>query len=168
MEIEKKFVVRDINKVNEIISKYSKKQITQDYLYVDTYTSIRKRKVEQNNNTKYFYTVKTMKVGISVNEIEKEISKEEYNSLKINEDYTTLLKDRYIIPYIDNLKIEMDVFKGKYEGIIFAEIEFESEEQAAKTAIPEWFDEEISKKITNSKMATQNIEKMKEEIGYEK
>ena len=168
MEIEKKFVVRDINKVNEIISKYSKKQITQDYLYADTYTAIRKRKVEQNNNTKYFYTVKTMKVGISVNEIEKEISKEEYNSLKINENYTTLLKDRYIIPYIDNLKIEMDVFKGKYEGIIFAEIEFESEEQAAKTAIPEWFDEEISKKITNSKMATQNIEKMKEEIGYEK
>ena len=44
----------------------------------------------------------------------------------------------------------------------------EREEQAAKTAIPEWFDEEISKKITNSKMATQNIEKMKEEIGYEK
>ena len=68
-----------------------------------------------------------MKTGISVNEFEKEITKEEYESLKINENFYTLTKDRYIIPYLDNLKIEIDIFHGIYEGIIFAEIEFKDE-----------------------------------------
>ena len=62
MEIERKFLVKDINAINEIISKYPKKTITQDYLYVDDYTAVRKRKIEKSGNTKYVYTVKTMKV----------------------------------------------------------------------------------------------------------
>ena len=56
MEIEKKFLVKDVNKINEIISKYPKKTITQDYLYVDDYTAIRKRKIEENSNITYVYT----------------------------------------------------------------------------------------------------------------
>ncbi len=43
MEIERKFLVKDINAINEIISKYPKKTITQDYLYVDDYTAVRKK-----------------------------------------------------------------------------------------------------------------------------
>ena len=104
MEIERKFLVKDINAINEIISKYPKKTITQDYLYVDDYTAVRKRKIEKSGNTKYVYTVKTMKVGISVNEFEKEITKEEYDALKINAEYITLSKDRYVIPYVDESK----------------------------------------------------------------
>lgn len=165
MEIERKFLVKDINAINEIISKYPKKTITQDYLYVDDYTAVRKRKIEKSGNTKYVYTVKTMKVGISVNEFEKEITKEEYDALKINAEYITLSKDRYVIPYVDGLKIEVDVFKGVYEGVVFAEIEFKSKEQAAQIELPKWFDKEMSQIITNSKMATQN---MKSFIEFEK
>lgn len=157
MEIERKFLVKDINKINEIVNKYPKKTITQDYLYVDDYTAVRKRKINENGNTKYVYTVKTMKVGISVNEFEKEITKEEYDELKINAEYIPLFKDRYVIPYVDGLKIEVDVFKGVYEGIVFAEIEFKSEEQAAQIELPKWFDKDMSQIITNSKMATQNM-----------
>lgn len=165
MEIERKFLVKDINAINEIISKYPKKTITQDYLYVDDYTAVRKRKIEKSDNTKYVYTVKTMKVGISVNEFEKEITKEEYDALKINSEYITLSKDRYVIPYVDDLKIEVDVFKGVYEGVVFAEIEFKSKEQATQIELPKWFDKEMSQIITNSKMATQN---MKSFIEFEK
>ena len=165
MEIERKFLVKDINAINEIISKYPKKTITQDYLYVDDYTAVRKRKIEKSGNTKYVYTVKTMKVGISVNEFEKEITKEEYDALKINSEYITLSKDRYVIPYVDELKIEVDVFKEVYEGVVFAEIEFKSKEQAAQIELPKWFDKEMSQIITNSKMATQN---MKSFIEFEK
>ena len=161
----KKILVKDINAINEIISKYPKKTITQDYLYVDDYTAVRKRKIEKSGNTKYVYTVKTMKVGISVNEFEKEITKEEYDALKINAEYITLSKDRYVIPYVDELKIEVDVFKGVYEGVVFAEIEFKSKEQAAQIELPKWFDKEMSQIITNSKMATQN---MKSFIEFEK
>lgn len=106
-----------------------------------------------------------MKVGISVNEFEKEITKEEYDALKINAEYITLSKDRYVIPYVDELKIEVDVFKEVYEGVVFAEIEFKSKEQAAQIELPKWFDKEMSQIITNSKMATQN---MKSFIEFEK
>ena len=156
MEIEKRFLVNSNSIINKITKEYHKKEI-QNYLYVDKYTAIRKRKI----NEKYIYTLKTMKTGISVNEFEKEITKEEYESLKINENFYTLTKDRYIIPYLDNLKIEIDIFHGIYEGIIFAEIEFKDEKQAKEIKLPEWFGKDISTLITNSQMATKN---MKDEI----
>ena len=89
----------------------------------------------------------------------------DYGALKINAEYITLSKDRYVIPYVDGLKIEVDVFKGVYEGVVFAEIEFKSKEQAAQIELPKWFDKEMSQIITNSKMATQN---MKSFIEFEK
>ena len=57
--------------------------------------------------------------------------------------------------------VEVDVFNGVYEGVVFAEIEFKSKEQAAQIELPKWFDKEMSQIISNSKMATQN---MKEKI----
>ncbi len=161
MEIERKFLINDKNIIDKIEKEYSKKEITQDYLYIDNYTAIRKRKIVNLSDIKYIYTIKTMKVGISVNEFEKEITENEYQSLKLNKNYNTIIKDRYIIPYLDNLKIEFDVFHGIYEGLVFAEIEFKNEEQSSKIKLPKWFGKDISNSITNSQMAIKNI---KEEI----
>ena len=151
MEIERKFLVKDISKIN--LKDYKNKQIIQDYLYNDKFTVVRKRKIIVDNISKYKYTIKTGKTSISVNEIEKDITEEEYNNLQTQEKNVQINKTRYIIPYKGNLKIELDVFHGVYEGIVFAEIEFESEEQAYNTILPDWFDEEISTTITNSDMA---------------
>ena len=129
MEIERKFLIKAINNLD--LSKYHHKTIVQDYLYLDNLTAIRKRKIFENDINKYTYTIKTFKVGISVNEIEKDISKEEYNNLTLNPNYNTIEKERYIIPY-EKYNIELDVFKGVYQGIIFAEIEFPSEDLALK------------------------------------
>ena len=43
MEIERKFLIKDNKKVEELIEKYknSKKTIKQDYIYSDIFTSIR-------------------------------------------------------------------------------------------------------------------------------
>lgn len=97
MEIERKFLIKDLNKLD--LSKYQHKTIVQDYLYVDNFTAIRKRKISENNINKYTYTIKTSKVGISVNEIEKDILEDEYNNLTLNPNYNTIEKERYIIPY---------------------------------------------------------------------
>lgn len=158
MEIERKFTVKDLSKINLGIYEY--KDITQDYLYKDNLTAVRKRKVVTKNMTKYYYTIKTNKVGISVNEIEREIDEEEYNKLWINPKYNTIEKRRYIIPYVDDLVIELDIFEGVYKGIIFAEIEYADEKQAESTLIPEWFNKEISTSITNSDMATLPVEQV--------
>ena len=60
MEIERKFL---INKLPETLdlSKYTKKDIEQIYLYIDELSIIRIRKVTIKNNIKYKYTVKTGK-----------------------------------------------------------------------------------------------------------
>ena len=101
--------------------------------------------------------------GISVNEIEKEIDEKTYNSLEKNDKYITINKDRYIIPY-KNHKIELDIFKDKYEGIIFAEIEFESVEIANNFEFPKWFGKEISENITNAEMATNDMKSVIKDI----
>ena len=157
MEIERKFLINDKNAINNIIKNYNKKEIIQDYLYIDSITAIRKRKIVDKKIEKYFYTVKTMKTGISVNEIEKEITQKEYDELKLNPKYNSIIKDRFVIPYLDNLKIEFDLFHGIYEGIAFAEIEFKNEEEAKNTKLPSWFGKDISNLITNSQMAIKNI-----------
>ena len=106
-----------------------------------------------------------MKTGISVNEFEKEITEREYEKLQINNKYFTLKKDRYIIPYFNNLNIELDIFHDIYEGVIFAEIEFKDEIQANEMEIPNWFYKDISNLYTNSQMAFENL---KENIIGEK
>ena len=157
MEIERKFLVTNKNVISNIIKKYDRKEIIQDYLYIDSFTAIRKRKIVDKKVEKYFYTVKTMKTGISVNEIEKEITKKEYDKLKLNPKYNTIIKDRFVIYYLNNLKIELDLFHGIYEGIAFAEIEFKNEEEAKNTKLPNWFGKDISNLVTNSQMAIKNI-----------
>lgn len=158
MEIERRFLINNLEEID--LSKYKNKRIVQDYLYSDRFSAIRKRCIIANNESKYIYTIKTGKANFSVNEIEKNITEDEYNSLKIDENSNTIDKIRYYIPYENGLTIELDVFKGIYEGIIFAEIEFESEKQAQNSKLPKWFGAEISSKITNSMMAKMNAEEM--------
>ena len=110
MEIERKFLVTNKNVISNIIKKYDRKEIIQDYLYIDSFTAIRKRKIVDKKVEKYFYTVKTMKTGISVNEIEKEITKKEYDKLKLNPKYNTIIKDRFVIYYLNNSRVALVSF----------------------------------------------------------
>ena len=156
MEIERKFLV-NLDNIKDIIAnnEYVRNEITQDYLYFDKFTAIRKRKITYNNTKeKYYYTIKTGHKGLSTNEIEHEISLSEYNELCVNINYHTLSKTRIIYPYIDNLKVEIDIFGGEYNGLIFAEIEFPSEEEAKNIQLPAFFSKELTNKITNAQMAT--------------
>lgn len=159
-EIERRFLIKDLNKVNCLVKQYkdTKKTIVQDYTYSDSLTAIRKRLIIKDGKEKYIYTVKTGRKGLSVNEFENEITKTEYDSIKKDSSRITIEKDRYVIPYTENLKIELDIFHGEYEGVIFAEIEFKSEEQAKSIQIPEWFDIEIGDIITNNIMSKSSID----------
>lgn len=152
-EIERKFLIKDISNIN--LSLYRKRTIVQSYLYSDLFSFIRKRIIEENLKKTYYYTVKTGKNGkYGINEFEKEITEEEYNKLSPLKNINVIIKDRYYIPLSDNLIIELDVFKGIFEGIIFAEVEFKDENQALNFKIPNWFDKELTGKVSNSMMST--------------
>lgn len=72
---------------------------------------------------------------------------------------------RFIIPY-KQYKIELDIFKGEYDGIIFAEVEFPTVKEAKEfdLIIPDWFGVEISNYITNSDMAFGNPKDIKKSL----
>lgn len=150
-EIERKFLVKNINNID--LSLYRKKSIEQTYLYTDGITFIRKRKIEENSKSSYYYTVKTGKTSkYGINEFETEINKKIYDKLMPTQKTNAIIKDRYYIPLENSLTIELDIFGDIFEGIIFAEVEFKNEEEAINFNIPTWFDKELSDKISNSMM----------------
>ena len=96
---------------------------------------------------------------------EGSIAKEEYN-LKLNEasfynllkkcDGNIIKKERYNVKLSDKLVAEVDIFRGKFEGLILIEVEFESIKEAEVFAAPDWFGRDVSyeKEYHNAYMST--------------
>jgi len=165
MEIEHKYLVK---KMPEDLSKYKKKEIEQGYLNRSPVLRVRK------SNDDYILTYKlkldkgSKKTPICNEEIEAPLTKEAYEHLKEKADCNLIVKTRYIIPYRSKgkkYKIELDVFHGKLEGLVFAEVEFENVEDAKNFNKPKWLGEEVSgdKRYRNGFLiAMENLDCFKE------
>lgn len=139
MEIERKFKVITLPKNLE---QYQKKEIKQGYLCKSPVVRIRK------SNERFILTYKNKKgisqdIAIQSQELEMELTKEAFLHLMMKVDDNVIEKTRYLIPYSRYL-IELDIFEGRLQGLFFAEVEFESEEDAKNFAKPDWFGEEVS------------------------
>lgn len=140
MEIERKFRVTELPKD---LAQYQKKEIKQGYLCKGPVVRIRK------SNDRYILTYKSkkgisQKFAIQSQEIEMELTEEAFLHLMTKVDNNIIEKTRYLIPYLDKYTIELDVFEGRLKGLYFAEVEFESEEEARNFKLPEWFGEDVS------------------------
>ena len=60
------------------------------------------------------------------NEVELPLTKEAFEHLKNKIDGRMIDKERYLIPLQEGQKIELDIFHGYLEGLVFAEVEFQS------------------------------------------
>jgi adenylate cyclase len=91
---------------------------------------------------KAFITIKGITVGATRTEFEYEIPAKDAEIL-LNELCLkpTIKKYRYRIPY-KGFIWEVDEFLGENKGLIMAEIELESEDQAFE--IPEWIGKEVT------------------------
>ncbi len=145
MEIERKFLVKQIPSE---LSSYKKRLIEQGYLSTNPVVRVRR------DNDDFYLTYKGQ--GL--------LSREEYNLLLNQESYEHLLakadgniitKTRYEIPEKNNLIIELDIFDGIFKGLVIAEVEFSSEEEANAYNPPEWFGEDVTydKQYHNSNMS---------------
>ena len=143
MEIERKFTIK---KMPEQLEQYEKKEIEQAYLCKKPTLRIRK------SNDDYILTYKS-KQGLVIaetatarcnEEVELPLTKEAYEHLKEKADGQVIAKTRYLIPIENHRKIELDVFHGYLEGLMFAEVEFGSEEEAAAYQQPDWFDADVT------------------------
>ena len=147
-EIERKFLV-DMNKSGIELCDYPHLCIEQGYLNAHM-PVVRVRK----SNDEYYLTYKSGGV-LAHDEYNLPLTKESYLNLVKKSDGKIITKKRYLIPY-EKYTIELDVFEGAYEGLIFAEVEFESEEEANTFTPPSWFTEDVTydRKYHNSYMAT--------------
>lgn len=155
-EIERKWLV-NINAAERVLTrKVPMVGIRQVYLVSKENIATRVRRLDKESN--YKMTVKTGS-GLERKEFSTKIPKVVGDELVKNLD-TVIVKNRYLYKYND-LMIEVDCFYGALYGLVIAEIEFPSVEDAkAFTDIPEWFAKEITEdaRYQNSNLAvTQKI-----------
>ena len=135
MEIERKYL---ISTPPEDYRSYPYRWIEQAYLCTDPVVRIRR------DDGRYYLTYKSK--GLLVREeYNLPLTEDAYFHLLQKADGIVLQKRRYLIP-IDGtgLTIELDIFEGQYEGLMLAEVEFPSEEEANAFTPPAWFGEDVT------------------------
>lgn len=136
MEIERKYL---IDRLPEEYLSFPFHSMEQAYLCTDPVVRIRREDEE------YYMTYKGRGL-LSREEYNLPLNREAYEHLLKKADGIILTKKRYLIPLkgSDHLTIELDVFTGEYEGLILAEVEFPTEEEAMAFAPPEWFGRDVT------------------------
>lgn len=165
MEIEKKFAVL---KVPDNLEKYERKEIEQGYLCIKPTVRIRKSNDKYTLNYKWKQKGLKEKVAIQNIEYTMPLTKENYEILLNKIEYNLIKKDRYKIPINNELTVELDIFHGNLEGLVFAEVEFPSLEIAEKFNKPKWLGKDISfdKRFDNTLLA--KVEKYSDEYNPNK
>lgn len=142
MEIERKFLIRSLP---DNLEQYPFHFIEQAYLCTAPVVRVRRQDDE------YILTYKGK--GLMVREeYNLPLSEEAYHHLLQKKDGNILTKKRYLIPLSDGLTAELDIFEGKFSGLMLVEVEFPNEECADAFKAPDWFGNDVtfSNKFHNS------------------
>ena len=136
MEIERKFLISQ-DRLPKNLKEYECRHIQQGYLCTDPVVRIRQ------DNDEYYLTYKS-KGLMAREEYNLPLTAQSYAHLKEKADGIVICKDRYVIPQENGLKIELDIFGAPYEGLMLAEVEFPSVEDAEAYLPPDWFGEDVT------------------------
>ena len=134
MEIARKYL---IDELPFDVTAYPSHEIEQAYL--NTNPVVRIRREDEN----YYLTYKS-KGLMAREEYNLPLNQEAYAHLLEKADGNVLTKTRYKIPLDDHLTIEIDVFHGKFEGLILAEVEFPTMEEANDFQPPKYFGKDVT------------------------
>ncbi len=134
MEIERKFLIDQLPRGLEA---YRHRKMEQGYLSTDPVLRVRREDDE------YFVTYKSRGL-MSREEYNLPLTAEAYYHLIQKADGIIITKTRYYIPQASGLVIELDVFSGEYDGLVMAEVEFDSIAAANAYTPPDWFGTEVT------------------------
>lgn len=151
MEIERKYLI-NLEDLPADYDTYPFHEIEQGYLCTQPVVRIRKQ------DNEFFLTYKSK--GLMVREEHNlPLTEDAYLHLRRKVDGCLIQKNRYCIPYDNNLTIELDIFMGYLAPLILAEVEFDTEEAANAFVPPHWFGEDVtfSQKYHNSTLSQANI-----------
>lgn len=147
-EIERKFLMMPLRAkslLDKFGIKYKEDFIEQYYIGgVDTPY----RRMRQKGN-RYISTIKSGE-GIVREEREEEISQKEYEKYFQEMVGRVISKRRYSFEW-DSLIYELDIFEGALDGLVYLEIEFESEEKARTYQLSNPFDALLYRDVSEEK-----------------
>ena len=132
-EIERKFFVHEMPDLSGI-----------EPLHYERYFLKRENGIEERIskvNDKYVYERKSEISTLERSREKKEISKEEFDRLK-EKASETLIRDRYNI--LTNPEVSIQIYHGRFEGLVRAEVEFETEEKAKSFVPLPWMGKEMT------------------------
>lgn len=167
MEIEKKFTVKNLP---ENLSDYPFHEIEQGYLNVHPAIRVRRE------DSIYYMTYKGTAGVMAKEEYNLDLDETSYFHLLEKADGNIIKKKRYLISINEDafsdafleehpqdaeafrngeIKIELDIFEGKFLGLKVAEVEFPSIEAANAYRPADWFLEDVTgqKEYSNAHMS---------------
>lgn len=136
-EIERKFLIKTLPAGLDTYPHYD---IEQGYLCIDPVIRVRKK------GSDYILTYKSQGL-MKREEYEHPLTESGYEHLIKKADGNVISKTRYIIPEPSGLTIELDIFKKAFYGIVVAEIEFASVEDADRYTPPDWFGDDVTRNV---------------------
>ena len=146
-EIERKFLVKELPPG---LKRFRHFQIAQGYLASEP--GGRHMRLRKKGKTASL----TFKIGRASAREEREIrlSAKQFATLWPATRGRRLRKTRYEIPW-KNLKIEIDIYRGRNHGLDVAEVEFPSQASCRNFKPPRWFGREVTgeKRYSNVRLA---------------
>ena len=142
-EIERKFLIHK-DDLPADLGQYEARRLMQGYLCSKPTVRVRKE------DASYYLTYKGRPSEDGLDRVEYNLPLEEasFQTLLEKCDGTVISKTRYYIPYApgegQECVIELDVFDAPFEGLYYAEVEFEDVKSAQAFVKPAWFGKEVT------------------------
>ena len=155
-EIERKWLVKRENIPYNLEKKADIFEITQTYLNYSP--EIRVRNISDQRYMMAIKTGLTEEKGLTRDERQYDLTKEEYEHLLSKQEGDTIYKTRYQIE-VAGYHYAFDYFHKQLDSLTYVEIEFSSEEEANAFQAPDWFGKDITneKKYKNQSLAQYGI-----------
>ncbi|WP_088345343.1 MULTISPECIES: CYTH domain-containing protein [Rhodomicrobium] len=151
VEIERKFLVATSDWMDAAVSS---RELRQAYMAVTPAASIR---IRIEGESAAWLTIKSAAAGIERAEFEYAIPVSDAAQLLTLRTGGVVQKRRHIVPAGGDICWEIDVFGGRLEGLVIAEIELETREQTIPH--PNWLGEEITgdARFSNANLAMNGL-----------
>ena len=146
-EIERKFL---LPAAPDWIGEHPSQQIEQGYLAVTDNAEVRIRRRGEDTT----WAVKRG-AGESRDEVELPVTPEAFDELWPLTEGRRVRKRRHVVALPGELSAEVDVYQGDLEGLVTAEVEFESTDAAREFDAPAWMGHEVTgdERYANQRLA---------------
>lgn len=140
LEIEKKWLI-DPERIPYDLSGAKVFHIEQTYINFSP--EIRVRNI--NEGEQYVFCLKygLTKDGVQRNEVETQVTREEYLELIKKKEGNTIYKTRYQL-LADGEIVAIDIFEGDLSGLAYMEIEFANMDEALAYETPDWVIKDVT------------------------